>query len=78
MALTPLERKAAFMHAVTMRQKGKMAGAREIGYSWTHVETVLNEGRAGSEKMKQRVAEYCGVPYKKFWGEALRPERVSA
>lgn len=68
MPLTPLERKAAFAHAVTMHETTKTAGALELGYSYTHVEGVMEGSRPGSEAMKRAVATYCGVPYDEFWG----------
>ena len=76
MPLTPLERKAAFAHTVTMRETTKTDGALSIGYSWTHVEGVMDESRPGSDEMKAKVAEYCGIDPEIFWGEAAPIAKV--
>ncbi|MGI8766170.1 MAG: hypothetical protein ACR2KM_06630 [Gemmatimonadaceae bacterium] len=70
MALTPLERRAAFAHSVTMHETSKGDGALSIGYSWTHVDGVMEGTRPGSEEMKAAVAEYCGFSVEQFWGES--------
>jgi hypothetical protein len=46
MAMTPLERKAAFRAAVTLRQITMAEAAAEMGVSYNHLTLVIN-GRAG-------------------------------
>ena len=67
--LTPLERKAAFAHAVTMHETTKLDGALSIGYSWTHVEAVMEGTRTASDELKSKLAGYCGVEMDVFWGD---------
>lgn len=73
MPLTPLERKAAFAHAVTLRGKSKTAAAKEdLGVTWTHLSAVLEEDRDGSEELRRRFADYIGVPVEECWPEPAR------
>ena len=63
MPLSPLERKAAFAYAATMRGKTKTAAAKEdLGVTWTHLAGVLSGERYGSAELWQRFAEYVGKP----------------
>lgn len=77
MPLTPLERKAAFMHAVTMHETTRAGAALALGFSWTHVEGVMANERPGSHAMKEAVADYCGVAFDEYWGEPLPVARAS-
>lgn len=72
-ALTPLERKAAFVAAVTLRQSTRMRAAKEIGVSWQHLRCVLEDERVGSLELKRRIAIYVGLPI-----EQLFPDRQAA
>lgn len=68
MPFAPLERKAAFMAAVTMKRTVKTKAAEEdIGVSWQHLDCVLLGEREGSAELKEKVAEYVGVPVDEFW-----------
>jgi hypothetical protein len=67
MPFAPLERKAAFMAAVTMKETTKTAAAEELDVSWTHLDAVLLGEREGSAELKEKVADYVGVPVDDFW-----------
>ena len=68
MPFTPLERKAVFMAAVTMKETVKTKAAPEdLGVSWQHLDAVLLGERDGSKGLRERVAEYVGVPVDEFW-----------
>lgn len=70
MRLSPLERKAAYAHAVTMRGKSKTAAAREdLGVTWTHLSAVLEGERDGSPALRRRFADYIGVTIQQCWPE---------
>lgn len=71
MPLTPLQRKAAFAHAVTMRETNRSAAALSMGRSATHVDLVLAGVRTGSDELKQKLADYCGHTVEAFWGPAI-------
>jgi len=61
-ALTALERKAAFVAAATLHQDTKMAAAEKCGVSWQHLLYVLDGEREPSAELRERVAEYVGMP----------------
>jgi hypothetical protein len=67
MPFTPLERKAVFMAAVTLKETVKTKAAEEIDVSWQHLDAVLLGERDGSRELRERVAEYVGVPVDEFW-----------
>lgn len=67
MPFAPLERKAAFMATVTMKETTKTAAAEELGVSWTHLDAVLLGERDGSLELREKVAAYVGVPLDEFW-----------
>jgi len=69
MPFTPIERKAAFMAAVTLKKTNKTAAAETLEVSWTHLECVLDGTRIGSAVLKDRIAEYIGIPSARFWAE---------
>lgn len=72
MPYTPIERKAAFVAACTLKSAHKSKVALdEFGVSWTHLDAVLLGTRDGSEELRDKVAEYVGVPSKEFWKERL-------
>ncbi len=41
---------------------------RQWDYSPNHVYVVLRGHREGSAGLKDRLAQYVGVPYTEFWG----------
>jgi hypothetical protein len=69
MPFAPLERKAAFMAAVTLKETTKTAAAEELGVSWTHLDAVLLGERDGSAELREKVAAYVDVPVDEFWKE---------
>lgn len=72
MAMTPLERKAAFKHAVTMKQTTLEAASREaIGVTWLHLSLGINEEetrRGMSAEVKQKFAAYIGRTVEEVFG----------
>ena len=74
--LTPLERRAAFAHAVTMHETSKAGGSEFLGYSWTHIEAVMEGSRTPGDELRAKLAEYCGVDPEIFWGEAAPVAKV--
>jgi hypothetical protein len=68
MPLTPLERKAAFAHAAMLKEQTRVAAAKELGVSWTHLNYVLGGERDGSDELEDKVAAYCGQTVRQFWG----------
>jgi hypothetical protein len=67
-ALTPLQRKAAFAAAVELNETNKGAAAGSLGVSWTHLLLCMEGSRIPSAELAQRVADYCGVAAEQFWG----------
>jgi hypothetical protein len=62
MAMTPLERKAAFRAAATMAEVTMANAARQLGVSYNHLMLVLNGDRRGSSALKSRIAAFLGCP----------------
>jgi hypothetical protein len=60
-ALSPIERKAALMAAVTLRESTKTAAAEELDVSWTHQLGVLDGTRPSSAELRARIAAYIGI-----------------
>lgn len=66
MAMTPLERKAAFRAAATLQEITMNAAARKFGVSYNHLMLVLagpeghKDGREGSAALKARIAQFLG------------------
>lgn len=70
MPLTPIERKAEFAKAATLKEKGTSQAAEDdLDVSWTHLKACLEGERTPSEELARRVADYVGMPVAKFWGE---------
>lgn len=67
-ALTVLERKAAFAAAVELNETNKTAAALSLGVSWNHLLLCMEGDRKPSAELAQRVADYCKVPAGQFWG----------
>jgi len=61
-ALTPIQRKAEFMAAVTLRRSTKTAAAEELDVSWTHLVGVLDGTRPSSTELRDRIAAYVEMP----------------
>jgi transcriptional regulator with XRE-family HTH domain len=60
MAMTPLERKAAFRAAATLHEVTMANAARRLGVSYNHLTLVLNGDRKGSAALKSRIAAFLG------------------
>lgn len=61
MAMTPLERKAAFKAAVTLAQTTlETASVERVGVTWYHLSEGIAEKRPLSAEVKQRFANYIG------------------
>lgn len=66
MAMTPVERKAAFRYAATVRELTMCNAARRLGVSYNHLMLVLagpeghKEGRKGSAALQARIADFIG------------------
>jgi len=72
MALTPLERKALFKAAVTLRQVTMAQAAHELGVSYNHLTLVLRGDRIGSTRLEQGVADFIGRPVAEVFGAHRR------
>ena len=60
MAMSPLERKAAFRAAATLQEVTMANAARRMGVSYNHLMLVLNGDRRGSSALKSRIADFLG------------------
>lgn len=60
--MTPLERRAAFKAAVTLRQVTMAEAAASLGVSYNHLVLVLANQRQGSSRLEQAVADFLGLP----------------
>jgi transcriptional regulator with XRE-family HTH domain len=60
MAMTPLQRKAAFKAATTMQEVSMASAARRLGVSYNHLMLVLAGEREGSAALKRRIATFLG------------------
>ncbi|HEY5086561.1 MAG TPA: helix-turn-helix transcriptional regulator [Gemmatimonadaceae bacterium] len=54
--MTPLERKAAFRAAVTLRQITMAEAAAEMGVSYNHLTLVINGERVGSARLEEAIS----------------------
>ena len=71
MPMTPLERKAAFKHAVTMNETTLDKASREvIGVTWLHLSLAIDEeNRRGlSAEVKEKFAAYIGRSVEEVFG----------
>jgi hypothetical protein len=62
MAMTPLERKALFKSAVTLREITMQQAADELGVSYNHLMLVLRGDRVASERLEHDIADFVGRP----------------
>jgi transcriptional regulator with XRE-family HTH domain len=72
MAMTPLERKAAFRAAVTLRQITMAEAAAELGVSYNHLTLVINGDRVGSEQLEEGIARVIARPVADVFGRTAR------
>ncbi len=71
MTMTPLERKAAFRHAITMNETTLDSAAQDvIGVSWHHLSQGIAGERRLSAEVQQKFAAYIGRPTDEVFGEA--------
>ena len=76
MALTPLERKALFKAAVTLKGTTMAKAARQLGVSYNHLTLVLRGDRVGSVRLERDVAAFIGKPVNEVIGlDGRRPTR---
>ena len=67
--MTPLERKAAFKAAVTLRQITAGTAARRAGVSYNHLMLVLGGHRKASARLRGEVALLLCRPEREIFGE---------
>ncbi len=72
MAMKPLERKAAFRAAVTLRQITMAEAAAELGVSYNHLTLVINGERVGSERLEEGIARLIGRAVPEVFGRTPR------
>ena len=77
MAMTPLERKAAFRSAVTLRQITMAEAAAELGISYNHLTLVINGERVGSARLEEGIATVVGRSVPEVFGRTPRAVRVN-
>lgn len=72
MAMTPLERKAAFRAAVTLRQITMAEAAAEMGVSYNHLTLVINGERVGSARLEEAIARALNHSVTEVFGRTPR------
>jgi transcriptional regulator with XRE-family HTH domain len=72
MAMTPLQRKAAFRAAVTLRQITMAEAATQLGVSYNHLTLVINGERVGSARLEEGVAAVVGKSVTEVFGRTPR------
>lgn len=72
MAMTPLERKAAFRAAVTLRQITMAEAAAELGISYNHLTLVINGERVASARVEEAIAGMIARPVTEVFGRTPR------
>jgi len=72
MAMTPLERKAAFRAAVTLRQITMAEAAAELGISYNHLTLVINGERVASARVEEGIAGMIARPVTEVFGRTPR------
>jgi transcriptional regulator with XRE-family HTH domain len=72
MAMTPLQRKAAFRAAVTLRQVTMAEAATELGVSYNHLTLVINGERVGSARLEEAIAAVLGRSVTDVFGRTPR------
>ena len=77
MAMTPLERKAAFRSAVTLRQITMAEAAAELGISYNHLTLVIKGERVGSARLEEGIATVVGRSVREVFGRTPRAARVN-
>jgi transcriptional regulator with XRE-family HTH domain len=70
--MTPLERKAAFRAAVTLRQITMAEAAAELGISYNHLTLVINGERVASARVEEGIAGMIARPVTEVFGRTPR------
>ncbi len=66
--MTGNERRMMFRASCEAKRESQAAVCRRWDFSVTHITDVLKGKRPGSAGLKDRLAQYVGVPYTEFWG----------
>lgn len=73
MAMTPLERKAAFKHQVTLDETTLEQAAQDVcGVTWYHLSQGIAEERDLSDDVMQKFARYIQRPVRDVFGAKAR------
>jgi transcriptional regulator with XRE-family HTH domain len=75
--MTPLQRKAAFKAAATLREISLATAARQLGVSYNHLTLVLAGERKGSTALERRIATFLDRPVSDVFPKAASGERRS-
>lgn len=68
-AFTPLQRKAEFAKAATLKEKANSTAAEEdLGSSWTHLRECFEGTRTPSKELADKAAAYVEMDPEEFWG----------
>lgn len=81
MPMSPLERKAAFLYAVTMNQTTLESAAKDAcGVTWFHLSQGIAhpEYRTMSDEVKQRFADYIGKTVDEVFGSPVPADENAA
>lgn len=81
MAMTPLERKAAFKAAVTLRQVTMAEAAAMLAVSYNHLSLVLGGERVGSARLEDGIARFVDRGRDEMFGHrapAVRAQKKRA
>ncbi|MFL5481120.1 MAG: hypothetical protein ACJ8AK_02940 [Gemmatimonadaceae bacterium] len=67
--MTPLQRKAEFAKAATLRDKASgVAALEDLDSSWTHLRECFEGKRTPSKELATNVAAYVEMDPEDFWG----------
>ena len=66
--MTGSERRLMFKASCEAKREPQAAVCRRWDYSVTHITDVLTGKRPGSVGLRDRLAQYVGVPFDEFWG----------
>lgn len=76
MPMTPLERKAAFKHQVTLDETTLDAAAKAVcGVTWLHLSEGIADRRALSAEVREKFATYIARPVADVFGEQQKNEQ---
>ncbi|MEO7102747.1 MAG: hypothetical protein ABI311_05240 [Gemmatimonadaceae bacterium] len=70
--MTPLERKAAFRAAVTLRQITMAEAAAEMGISYNHLTLVIKGERVGSARLEEAISHAINRSVADVFGRTAR------